>query len=66
MSGAQIFDPVDILSLVNISTEPDDLAKRGEDYWSKKTEADSTNKDAESDDTTDLKDELLNRTTDRD
>ena len=66
MSGAQIFDPVDILSLVNISTEPDDLAKRGEDYWSKKTEADSTNEDADSDNTTDLKDELLNRTTDRD
>ena len=37
LHGTQTLDPVDVLSIVGITTEPDDLVKRGEKYWENKT-----------------------------
>lgn len=36
LNGAKILAPTDTISLVGISTEPDELAQRGEDYWKEK------------------------------
>lgn len=33
LHATQILDPVDVLSIVGITSEPDDLVKRGEVYW---------------------------------
>ena len=33
LHGTKILDPVDVLSIVEITSEPDDLIKRGEVYW---------------------------------
>lgn len=33
LHATQIFDPVDTLAIVGITSEPDDLVKRGENYW---------------------------------
>jgi hypothetical protein len=37
LHGTQTLDPVDVLSIVGITSEPDDLVKRGEKYWENKT-----------------------------
>jgi len=62
LHASQTLDPIDVLTLVNISTEPDELAKRGEAYWKahqpEKTKVDNT-------DVTDPEDEILKRKVDR-
>lgn len=36
LHGTQTLDPVDVLSIVGITSEPDDLIKRGDKYWENK------------------------------
>ena len=36
LHGTQTLDPVDVLSIVGITTEPDDLINRGDKYWENK------------------------------
>ena len=36
LHGTQVLDPVDVLSIVGITSEPDDLVKRGDAYWKDK------------------------------
>lgn len=61
LHGSNILDPVDTLSLVGITTEPDDLVKRGTAYWQKQDkESPEINKTI-----TAPKDEQLKRKVDR-
>lgn len=60
LNATEVLDPVDSLSLVNISTEPDDLAKRGEKYWDAHKETDN-----QTDNQTDIEDEILKQKVDR-
>ena len=60
LHSAQTLDPVDTLSIVGISTEPDELAKRGEQYWAKHP-TENTNKDTQMSN----EDETLKQKTDR-
>jgi len=65
LNGTQTISPVDALSLVNISTEPDDLARRGEEYWdNKNTQTQETTSDNE-DSETDINDPILQQKVDR-
>lgn len=61
LHSTQILDPVDTLSIVGITTEPDDLSRRGEEYWKDKRQAptDSANTRL------DLEDEILKQKVDR-
>lgn len=62
LHGTKTLDPIDTLSLVGISTEPDELVKRGEKYWEEHKEEMLENPDAEP---TDPNDEILNQKVDR-
>ncbi len=39
LHATRILDPVDVLSIVGITSEPDDLVKRGDEYWKTHQEA---------------------------
>lgn len=40
LHGTQILTPTDALEMVGITTEPDELARKGEEYWTNRREAD--------------------------
>ena len=38
LNGTKLIAPTDAIALVGITTEPDELAQRGEEYWDKKNQ----------------------------
>lgn len=60
LHGSQVLDPIDVLSLVGVTTEPDELVKRGDKYWK-----DRTPKEPEKAEPVDENDEMLKQKVDR-